>query len=177
MSRLPHFADPCSPNPCQNNGRCFPSGSSFTCSCTGGFSGTTCTNPPQGSKYSLITEKFVPRWDRSHTRCKTFSNETQDANAKITSTPRMGNKMEKSRSDRMLGFFWNSSRVFQNFGVAFASCVDCLVMSFDWATERQVWCCVLLLISMGRALISQFPSSMGTNTYRRTIVFFFGNVS
>lgn len=39
-------ADPCSPNPCQNGGTCAASGSSFTCTCTGGFTGTNCEIPP-----------------------------------------------------------------------------------------------------------------------------------
>lgn len=38
--------DPCSPNPCQNDGTCAASGSSFTCTCTGGYTGTTCEIPP-----------------------------------------------------------------------------------------------------------------------------------
>jgi len=38
--------DPCSPNPCENGGTCAASGSSFTCSCTGGFTGTNCEIPP-----------------------------------------------------------------------------------------------------------------------------------
>ncbi|HEX8113873.1 MAG TPA: hypothetical protein VF516_39345 [Kofleriaceae bacterium] len=38
--------DPCSPNPCQNGGTCASSGSSFTCTCTGGFTGTTCEIAP-----------------------------------------------------------------------------------------------------------------------------------
>jgi hypothetical protein len=35
-------ADPCRPNPCQNNGICTPSGSSFICSCLTGFTGQRC---------------------------------------------------------------------------------------------------------------------------------------
>lgn len=38
--------DPCSPNPCENGGTCAASGSSFTCTCTGGFTGTNCEIPP-----------------------------------------------------------------------------------------------------------------------------------
>jgi len=38
--------DPCAPNPCQNGGSCAASGSSFTCTCAGGFTGTTCETPP-----------------------------------------------------------------------------------------------------------------------------------
>ncbi|HEY0991992.1 MAG TPA: calcium-binding EGF-like domain-containing protein [Kofleriaceae bacterium] len=38
--------DPCSPNPCQNGGTCAASGSSHTCTCTGGFTGTNCEIPP-----------------------------------------------------------------------------------------------------------------------------------
>jgi EGF-like domain len=39
--------DPCSPNPCQNGGTCAASGSSYTCTCTGGYTGTNCeTSPP-----------------------------------------------------------------------------------------------------------------------------------
>jgi hypothetical protein len=38
--------DPCSPNPCQNGGSCASSGSSYTCTCTGGFTGTNCETPP-----------------------------------------------------------------------------------------------------------------------------------
>ncbi len=34
--------DPCSPNPCQNNGICMASGSSFVCSCLTGFTGQCC---------------------------------------------------------------------------------------------------------------------------------------
>lgn len=39
--------DPCSPNPCQNGGTCAASGSSHTCTCTGGFTGTNCEIPPE----------------------------------------------------------------------------------------------------------------------------------
>ncbi len=35
-------AGPCSPNPCQNGGSCAPAGTSFTCTCADGWSGTTC---------------------------------------------------------------------------------------------------------------------------------------
>lgn len=38
--------DPCSPNPCQNGGTCTASGSSHTCTCTGGHTGTNCEIPP-----------------------------------------------------------------------------------------------------------------------------------
>jgi hypothetical protein len=39
--------DPCSPNPCQNGGTCAASGSSYTCTCTGGYTGPNCeTSPP-----------------------------------------------------------------------------------------------------------------------------------
>lgn len=38
--------DPCSPNPCQNGGTCAASGSSFTCTCTGGYTGSTCETAP-----------------------------------------------------------------------------------------------------------------------------------
>jgi Notch-like protein len=34
--------DPCSPNPCQNNGVCTASGSSYVCTCLNGFSGQFC---------------------------------------------------------------------------------------------------------------------------------------
>jgi hypothetical protein len=37
--------DPCSPNPCDNGGTCASSGSSFTCTCTSGFTGPTCDTP------------------------------------------------------------------------------------------------------------------------------------
>jgi hypothetical protein len=42
--------DPCSPNPCQNDGTCAASGSSYTCTCTGGYTGTNCeiSPPPAG---------------------------------------------------------------------------------------------------------------------------------
>ena len=38
------FAQPdsCSSNPCQNGGRCEPSGSTFTCTCFNGFHGSVC---------------------------------------------------------------------------------------------------------------------------------------
>ncbi|XP_072013269.1 uncharacterized protein [Amphiura filiformis] len=39
-------SDPCSPNPCQNNGACNANGNQFQCTCTGGFSGNTCQTPP-----------------------------------------------------------------------------------------------------------------------------------
>jgi hypothetical protein len=41
--------DPCSPNPCQNGGTCAATGSSFTCDCSGGFTGPTCEIPPAPS--------------------------------------------------------------------------------------------------------------------------------
>lgn len=34
--------DPCNPNPCQNSGTCTASGSSYTCNCQPGWSGTNC---------------------------------------------------------------------------------------------------------------------------------------
>jgi hypothetical protein len=34
--------DPCSPNPCQNNGICTATGTSFVCACLDGFSGQRC---------------------------------------------------------------------------------------------------------------------------------------
>ncbi|XP_062575528.1 uncharacterized protein LOC134237456 [Saccostrea cucullata] len=34
--------NPCSPNPCQNSGTCSVSGSSYTCTCSSGWSGTNC---------------------------------------------------------------------------------------------------------------------------------------
>jgi hypothetical protein len=45
--------DPCSPNPCQNGGTCASSGSSFTCTCTGGFTGTNCEIPPAPSEPTI----------------------------------------------------------------------------------------------------------------------------
>lgn len=41
--------NPCWPNPCQNNGICMPSGSTFVCSCLTGYSGQRC----EIRKYSL----------------------------------------------------------------------------------------------------------------------------
>lgn len=35
-------SNPCMPNPCQNNGICTVSGTSFVCSCLSGFSGQRC---------------------------------------------------------------------------------------------------------------------------------------
>ena len=35
-------SDPCRSNPCQNNGFCMASGSSFVCSCLSGYSGQRC---------------------------------------------------------------------------------------------------------------------------------------
>ena len=34
--------DVCEPNPCQNSGSCIPSGDSFVCNCTEGFTGVLC---------------------------------------------------------------------------------------------------------------------------------------
>ncbi|XP_038067480.1 mucin-19-like isoform X4 [Patiria miniata] len=39
---------PCAINPCQNGGTCNVNGNTFSCTCAGGFSGTTCTIPPTG---------------------------------------------------------------------------------------------------------------------------------
>jgi hypothetical protein len=38
--------DLCSPNPCQNGGTCAVTNSSYTCTCTGGYTGTNCETPP-----------------------------------------------------------------------------------------------------------------------------------
>ena len=45
--------DPCSPNPCQNGGSCAASGSSYACTCTGGFTGTNCETPPAPSEPAI----------------------------------------------------------------------------------------------------------------------------
>jgi hypothetical protein len=45
--------DPCSPNPCQHDGTCAASGSSFTCTCTGGFTGTLCETPPASAEPTI----------------------------------------------------------------------------------------------------------------------------
>lgn len=34
--------DPCMPNPCQNNGLCTASGTSYTCACLAGYTGQRC---------------------------------------------------------------------------------------------------------------------------------------
>ena len=45
--------DPCTPDPCQNGGTCAASGSSFTCTCTGGFTGTNCEIPPAAAEPAI----------------------------------------------------------------------------------------------------------------------------
>ncbi|XP_071842360.1 uncharacterized protein [Apostichopus japonicus] len=45
----PAAFNPCNPNPCQNNAFCSVNGNSFQCACVGGFTGPTCTVPPQGN--------------------------------------------------------------------------------------------------------------------------------
>lgn len=41
-------SDPCQPHPCQNGGSCTPNadGTSYTCRCTGGYTGNNCETPP-----------------------------------------------------------------------------------------------------------------------------------
>lgn len=34
---------PCLPNPCQNNGVCFPNGQTYFCQCTSQYTGNQCT--------------------------------------------------------------------------------------------------------------------------------------
>ncbi len=36
------ICDPCTPNPCSNNGQCTSQGTSFVCQCPPGFSGSRC---------------------------------------------------------------------------------------------------------------------------------------
>jgi hypothetical protein len=38
--------NPCASNPCDNGGTCTAAGSSYTCACTGGFTGTNCQTAP-----------------------------------------------------------------------------------------------------------------------------------
>ena len=37
-------ADPCDPNPCQNSGSCSVYGSSSSCACASGFTGSNCSD-------------------------------------------------------------------------------------------------------------------------------------
>ena len=62
------FLDPCTSNPCQNNGTCFRSQSSerFVCMCPVGFYGDRCvgesfpfTNLPQNCKVFLIRRELI----------------------------------------------------------------------------------------------------------------------
>lgn len=50
--------DPCEPNPCQNGGSCAASGSSHTCTCTGGFTGTNCEIPPAPAEPTIGCHDF-----------------------------------------------------------------------------------------------------------------------
>ena len=42
FSRFRHITDACSNNPCGANGQCRPSGSTYTCTCNSGWTGTLC---------------------------------------------------------------------------------------------------------------------------------------
>ncbi|CAD5124625.1 DgyrCDS12894 [Dimorphilus gyrociliatus] len=44
--------DPCSPNPCMNSGACSSNGNTFTCTCTGGYTGATCATPPNPCSFT-----------------------------------------------------------------------------------------------------------------------------
>lgn len=43
LSGCVNYANPCDSNPCVNGGSCYAAGTSFTCSCTNGWGGTTCS--------------------------------------------------------------------------------------------------------------------------------------
>jgi len=70
-------ADPCAANPCKNGGRCTKSGSSFTCTCAQGFTGSTCatrackdsdTSCPSWARSGYCTSRSYRTWMR--TNCK-----------------------------------------------------------------------------------------------------------